>query len=80
MLPMRQQQSCCTQIMESFNRKTAGAESIRSMKRIMGWQNNSKNNEKSLDKGLAKCSKFRLYKQQLIGVSCGYRTINCGHG
>jgi hypothetical protein len=79
-LPMEQPQSCHTQIMGSFNRKVAGGKSTHSMARIMVGKNIFKITRKTLDKGLAKCSQFRLYKQQLIGVSCGYRTINCGHG
>ncbi len=77
---MRQRQPRYTQIMGSFNRKRP----VRNLRSLWNrsWDGKifSKISQKTLDTGLAKCSQFMLYKQQLIGASCGYRTINCSHG
>ncbi|WP_273704127.1 hypothetical protein, partial [Candidatus Accumulibacter vicinus] len=78
-LPMRQRQPRYTQITRLFNRKRQ----VRNLRAL--WNREcvgkifSKISQKTLDTGLAKCSKFMLYKQQLIGAPRGYRTIDCSH-
>jgi hypothetical protein len=52
--------------MGSFTRKVAGDKSTRSMARILGRQKTLKIMRKTLGKGLANCSPFRLYKQQRL--------------
>jgi hypothetical protein len=46
------------------------------MPKIMSRKKISEIMRKTHDEGLGKSPQFGLYKQQLIGVSCGYRTIN----